>query len=110
MMHPHILKNMPPVAGKLGVSYVMDLEPDGWKVGNVKGSYNSYFLYKNGDSRQFHIRWYKSDKNALYIFPLYYHGGKGGIRIETDDELMQLILKITKPSRMKKFKKIVKAA
>jgi hypothetical protein len=54
------------------------LRPEGWQLESIRGGWNSFYLYKPGDKRQFHFRWWPSHGNQIAVFDRYYLGTRLG--------------------------------
>lgn len=62
----HEMKHLPSVMGAALYAYERMLKPDGWVLDSLYGGYNSQYIAKPGDPRQFHFRWRGKDEVEVW--------------------------------------------
>ena len=87
----HELEHIPRIGLQLMWAVDRFLRPDGWVLESKRGGYNSYFLAKDGDKRQFHFRWERTRPNTVQVYDRYYLGKRIG-QIDSVPGIMRFVI------------------
>jgi len=93
----HEIQHMPPVAAQLLWAYERALKPSGWKLISGRGGYNSYFMRKDGDPREWHFRWVRGS-SRIAVFDGARMATKLG-EIHTDGDVMRFVVVVTRTKK-----------